>query len=188
MWPVQCCCTAAALRCYLLNAVRLRCALLLQCWELFETPDSPPLSFAKQNNDSHHPPSSPSPPKYQVYRHTGDAESFWGPVWAGVAAGAAASLTRVPTEVVKQRLQTREFAGAVTAVRRERENAAVILLFCFAEGGAGGSRAALTGAVCCLLQLTPPKHAATGQRTPLTRHTRHVTHHTHHTSRTSHIT
>jgi hypothetical protein len=52
----------------------------------------------------------------QVYRRTGDEESFWGPVLAGVAAGAAASLTRVPTEVVKQRLQTREFAGAITAV------------------------------------------------------------------------
>jgi hypothetical protein len=52
-----------------------------------------------------------------VYRDTGDAESFWGPVLAGVAAGAVASLTRVPTEVVKQRLQTREFAGAVQAVR-----------------------------------------------------------------------
>ena len=35
---------------------------------------------------------------------------------AGMAAGAAASLTRVPTEVVKQRLQTGEFKGAVSAV------------------------------------------------------------------------
>jgi len=61
-------------------------------------------------------PHRPYPPK-KVYKHTGDPESFWGPVWAGVAAGAAASLTRVPTEVVKQRLQTREFAGAVQAVR-----------------------------------------------------------------------
>ena len=64
-------------------------------------------------------PETASPP--QVYRRTGDPQSFWGPVWAGVAAGAAASLTRVPTEVVKQRLQTREFAGAVQAVSgRER--------------------------------------------------------------------
>lgn len=65
-----------------------------------------------------------------MYRRTGDDESFWGPVWAGVAAGAAASLTRVPTEVIKQRLQTREFAGAVQAVR--------YLLFCgfFVGGGA----------------------------------------------------
>ncbi|KIY99414.1 S-adenosylmethionine carrier protein [Monoraphidium neglectum] len=57
------------------------------------------------------------PVKQMVYRRTGDEESFWGPVLAGVAAGAAASLTRVPTEVVKQRLQTREFAGAITALR-----------------------------------------------------------------------
>lgn len=57
------------------------------------------------------------PVKQEVYRRTGDNESFWGPVLAGIAAGAAASLTRVPTEVVKQRLQTREFTGAVNAVR-----------------------------------------------------------------------
>jgi solute carrier family 25 S-adenosylmethionine transporter 26 len=60
------------------------------------------------------------PVKGRVYAHYGaDSEEghFWAPVLAGMAAGLAASLTRVPTEVVKQRLQTREFAGAVGAVR-----------------------------------------------------------------------
>ncbi|KAF8060543.1 SAMC1 [Scenedesmus sp. PABB004] len=57
------------------------------------------------------------PVKHWVYRNS-DAEQHWlGPVLAGAAAGAAASLTRVPTEVIKQRLQTREFAGALGAVR-----------------------------------------------------------------------
>lgn len=41
---------------------------------------------------------------------------FMGPVIAGAAAGAVASLTRVPTEVIKQRLQTGEFKGAIVAV------------------------------------------------------------------------
>ncbi len=36
---------------------------------------------------------------------------------AGAAAGAAASITRVPTEVIKQRLQTGEFTGAINTIR-----------------------------------------------------------------------
>jgi hypothetical protein len=41
---------------------------------------------------------------------------YLGAVAAGMAAGTASSLVRVPTEVIKQRLQTKEFAGAATAV------------------------------------------------------------------------
>ncbi|KAL6757765.1 mitochondrial carrier domain-containing protein [Haematococcus lacustris] len=44
-------------------------------------------------------------------------QMFLGAVLAGMAAGTASSLVRVPTEVIKQRLQTKEFAGAATAVR-----------------------------------------------------------------------
>jgi hypothetical protein len=47
------------------------------------------------------PPPSPPPP----------------PLRAGALAGAAASITRVPTEVVKQRLQTGEFTGAINTIR-----------------------------------------------------------------------
>lgn len=56
------------------------------------------------------------PVKHWVYRNTEEDKHWLGPVVAGAAAGAAASLTRVPTEVIKQRLQTREFAGAAGAV------------------------------------------------------------------------
>ncbi|KAF6255593.1 mitochondrial carrier domain-containing protein [Scenedesmus sp. NREL 46B-D3] len=57
------------------------------------------------------------PVKHWVYRSSSEEQHWLGPVLAGMAAGAAASLTRVPTEVVKQRLQTREFAGAMSAIR-----------------------------------------------------------------------
>lgn len=57
------------------------------------------------------------PVKHWVYSNTDEQQHWLGPVIAGMAAGAAASLTRVPTEVIKQRLQTREFAGAAGAVR-----------------------------------------------------------------------
>ena len=60
------------------------------------------------------------PVKHWVYRNTEEEQHWLGPVIAGAAAGAAASLTRVPTEVIKQRLQTREFAGAVGAVSDAR--------------------------------------------------------------------
>lgn len=56
------------------------------------------------------------PVKHWVYNNSEPQQHWLGPVVAGAAAGATASLTRVPTEVVKQRLQTREFAGAVGAV------------------------------------------------------------------------
>lgn len=60
------------------------------------------------------------PVKQAVYARrdlSKDEAEFWGPVVAGMAAGLAASLTRVPTEVVKQRLQTGEFKGAAAALR-----------------------------------------------------------------------
>jgi solute carrier family 25 S-adenosylmethionine transporter 26 len=60
------------------------------------------------------------PVKQYVYGRrdlTKNEAEFWGPVVAGMAAGLAASLTRVPTEVVKQRLQTGEFRGALGALR-----------------------------------------------------------------------
>lgn len=57
------------------------------------------------------------PVKHWVYSNTDQDQHWLGPVVAGAAAGAAASLTRVPTEVIKQRLQTREFAGAVGAIK-----------------------------------------------------------------------
>lgn len=65
------------------------------------------------------------PVKHWVYRNTEEEQHWLGPVIAGAAAGAAASLTRVPTEVIKQRLQTREFAGAVGAVSGARAGGGV---------------------------------------------------------------
>lgn len=56
------------------------------------------------------------PVKQWVYKNSSEDRHWLGPVLAGAAAGAAASLTRVPTEVIKQRLQTREFTGAISAV------------------------------------------------------------------------
>lgn len=44
-----------------------------------------------------------------------------GPLVAGAGAGIAASFVRVPTEVVKQRMQIGEFKSAVTAVRHPRQ-------------------------------------------------------------------
>lgn len=44
-------------------------------------------------------------------------QHYLGALVAGMSAGTASSLIRVPTEVVKQRLQTGEYKGAVTAVR-----------------------------------------------------------------------
>lgn len=45
------------------------------------------------------------------------AQHYMGALVAGMAAGTASSLIRVPTEVVKQRLQTKEYSGAINAVR-----------------------------------------------------------------------
>lgn len=44
-------------------------------------------------------------------------QSWLGPLVAGAAAGAAASIVRVPTEVVKQRMQAGHFTKAAAAVR-----------------------------------------------------------------------
>lgn len=57
------------------------------------------------------------PIKQYVQKNQPEDKQYLGPLLAGIAAGAAASLTRVPTEVVKQRLQTNEFSGAITAIR-----------------------------------------------------------------------
>ena len=54
------------------------------------------------------------PTKAALGERFGSNVSFLG---AGAAAGLAASLVRVPTEVVKQRMQAGEFASARTAVR-----------------------------------------------------------------------
>lgn len=57
------------------------------------------------------------PVKAAVLASLPKEKDYMGPIIAGMAAGAAASLTRVPTEVVKQRLQTGEFKSAITAIR-----------------------------------------------------------------------
>lgn len=44
-------------------------------------------------------------------------QGFLGPLAAGVAAGLASSIVRVPTEVIKTRMQTGEFKHAATALR-----------------------------------------------------------------------
>jgi hypothetical protein len=57
------------------------------------------------------------PVKHAVIRAVGDDRAFLGPLAAGVAAGLASSVVRVPTEVVKTRMQTGEFKHAFTALR-----------------------------------------------------------------------
>jgi solute carrier family 25 (mitochondrial S-adenosylmethionine transporter), member 26 len=56
-----------------------------------------------------------------IKSRVGDAappgKEWLGPLVAGASAGVAASIVRVPTEVVKQRMQSGEFAAAMTAVR-----------------------------------------------------------------------
>jgi solute carrier family 25 S-adenosylmethionine transporter 26 len=63
------------------------------------------------------------PVKQAVTAMVSPDRSFLGPLAAGVAAGLASSVVRVPTEVVKTRMQTGEFKHALTAlqtiVRRE---------------------------------------------------------------------
>lgn len=46
------------------------------------------------------------PIKQEVAKRVPDNRSFLGPLTAGAASGLAASLIRVPTEVVKQRMQS----------------------------------------------------------------------------------
>ena len=57
------------------------------------------------------------PPSPGLQAEVSADKQYLGPVVAGMVAGTASSLIRVPTEVVKQRLQTGEFKGAITAVR-----------------------------------------------------------------------
>lgn len=56
------------------------------------------------------------PVKQAVTAAAGEGRSFLGPLAGGVAAGLASSVVRVPTEVVKQRMQTGEFRHALTAL------------------------------------------------------------------------
>lgn len=57
------------------------------------------------------------PVKRAVSDRVGEDRAWLAPLAGGVAAGLASSLVRVPTEVVKTRTQTREFAGAAAAVK-----------------------------------------------------------------------
>ena len=57
------------------------------------------------------------PVKQYVTDQVSPDQSFLGPLAAGVAAGLASSFVRVPTEVVKTRMQTGEFRHAFTALR-----------------------------------------------------------------------
>lgn len=56
------------------------------------------------------------PCKHAISERLPEQQQFTGPLMAGALAGLAASLVRVPTEVVKQRMQTREFQGLFQAV------------------------------------------------------------------------
>lgn len=57
------------------------------------------------------------PVKQAVTAMVSPDRSFLGPLTAGVAAGLASSVVRVPTEVVKTRMQTGEFKHALTALQ-----------------------------------------------------------------------
>jgi solute carrier family 25 S-adenosylmethionine transporter 26 len=57
------------------------------------------------------------PVKRAVIASVPEDRSFLGPLAAGVAAGLASSVIRVPTEVVKTRMQTGEFKHAFTALK-----------------------------------------------------------------------
>ena len=57
------------------------------------------------------------PVKQYVTAAVDPDKSFLGPLAAGVAAGLASSIVRVPTEVVKTRMQTGEYKHAFTALR-----------------------------------------------------------------------
>jgi solute carrier family 25 S-adenosylmethionine transporter 26 len=57
------------------------------------------------------------PVKAAVVAAVPPERDFLGPLAAGVAAGLASSVVRVPTEVVKTRMQTGEFARAAVALR-----------------------------------------------------------------------
>ncbi|WPT16617.1 Putative S-adenosylmethionine carrier 2 [Picochlorum sp. SENEW3] len=57
------------------------------------------------------------PVKKAVLSSVPENKSFLGPLMAGVAAGLASSVIRVPTEVVKTRMQTGEFTHATKALK-----------------------------------------------------------------------
>lgn len=57
------------------------------------------------------------PVKQAVIKSQPSERAFLGPLAAGVAAGIASSVIRVPTEVVKTRMQTGEFTHAFTALK-----------------------------------------------------------------------
>lgn len=57
------------------------------------------------------------PVKRAVMDAVPEDKAFLGPLSAGVAAGVASSVIRVPTEVVKTRMQTGEFRHAFTALK-----------------------------------------------------------------------
>lgn len=57
------------------------------------------------------------PVKKAVMERVSPEKDFLGPLAAGVAAGLASSIVRVPTEVVKTRMQTGEFKHAFTALK-----------------------------------------------------------------------
>ncbi|CAL5219650.1 g1530 [Coccomyxa viridis] len=57
------------------------------------------------------------PIKQHVEKRVPENRQFLAALSGGLGAGLAASIVRVPTEVVKQRMQNGEFGGAATAVR-----------------------------------------------------------------------
>ncbi|KAK9864898.1 hypothetical protein WJX84_008193 [Apatococcus fuscideae] len=57
------------------------------------------------------------PLKRAVCQNIPEDRQFLGPIVAGASAGLAASIVRVPTEVVKQRMQTGEFSRALVALK-----------------------------------------------------------------------
>lgn len=56
------------------------------------------------------------PIKKWVQTQLPEDRQFLGPIVAGASAGLTSSLVRVPTEVIKSRLQTKEFLGPIQAV------------------------------------------------------------------------
>lgn len=57
------------------------------------------------------------PVKVAVTKMVSEEKAFLGPLAGGIAAGLASSIVRVPTEVIKTRMQTKEFAHAFTALK-----------------------------------------------------------------------
>ncbi|KAK9826574.1 hypothetical protein WJX74_003521 [Apatococcus lobatus] len=69
------------------------------------------------------------PIKKAVCQGLPEDRQFFGPIVAGASAGLAASLVRVPTEVVKQRMQTGEFNRAVIALKTIVQTEGLVGLF-----------------------------------------------------------